>query len=68
VYATITADKKAIPGDYVTNIDAKTPDVNSSLSFRVSVKTPMLMGWVGILIIVIALAGVFYLFKKFGRR
>ena len=24
-YATIKADKKAIPGDYVTNIEAKTP-------------------------------------------
>lgn len=68
VYATISADKKAIPGDYVTNINAKTPEVNSSVSFRISVKTPMLMGWLGILIIGIALGGVFYLFKKFGRR
>jgi uncharacterized membrane protein len=68
VYATITADKKAIPGDYVTNINARTPETNSSVSFRISVKTPMLMGWLGIFVIVAALAGVFYLFKKFGRR
>lgn len=68
VYATIKADKKAIPGDYVTKIEAKTPEVTQSVSFRVSVKTPMLMGWLGILIIVLALSGVFYLFKKFGRR
>jgi uncharacterized membrane protein len=68
VYATITADKKAIPGDYVTKITAKTPEVNSDISFRVSVKTPILMGWLGILIIVLALGGVFYLFRKFGRR
>jgi uncharacterized membrane protein len=68
VYATITADKKAIPGDYVTKITAKTPEVNSDISFRVSVKTPILMGWLGILIIVLALGGVFFLFRKFGRR
>lgn len=68
VFATIKADKKAIPGDYVSKVTAKTPEVNSDLSFRVMVKTPMLMGWIGILIIVGALAAVFYLFKKFGRR
>lgn len=68
VYATIKADKKAIPGDYVTNIEAKTPETNSKISFRISVKTPMLWGWIGVLIIVLALGSVFYLFKKFGRR
>ncbi len=68
VYATIKADKKAIPGDYVTKINIKTAEVNSSLSYRVSVKTSLLTGWIGILIIVLAIAGVFYLFKKFGRR
>lgn len=68
VFATIKADKNAIPGDYVTNIEAKTPEVNSKISFRISVKTPMLWGWIGVFIIVLALAGVFYLFKKFGRR
>ena len=68
VDATIKADKKAIPGDYVTKIDARTPEANSSVSFRISVKTPILMGWLGIVIIVVALSSVFYLFKKFGRR
>ncbi|MCF6358310.1 MAG: NEW3 domain-containing protein, partial [Draconibacterium sp.] len=60
VYATIKADKKAIPGDYITKINAKTAEVNSSVSFRVSVKTPVITGWIGILIIVLAVAGVFY--------
>ena len=68
VSATIKADKKAIPGDYVTKITAKNPEVNATLSFRVMVKTPMLMGWLGIFIIVIALGGVAFLFKKYGRR
>jgi len=68
VYATIKADKKAIPGDYVTKITAKTPEVNEALSFRVMVKTPMLMGWIGVIIILLALGGVALLFKKYGRR
>ena len=68
VYATIKADKKAIPGDYVANIEAKTPEVSSKLSFRISVETPMLWGWVGVLITLAALGSVYYLFRKYGRR
>jgi len=68
VFATIKADKKAIPGDYVTNIEAKTPEVSSKASFRISVETPMLWGWIGVLIILVALGCVYYLFLKYGRR
>jgi uncharacterized membrane protein len=68
VLATIKADSKAIPGDYVTNMEAKTPEKSSKISFRISVKTPMLWGWVGILIILGAAGGIYYLFRKFGRR
>ncbi len=68
LYATITADKKAIPGDYMTKITAKTPETNKSLSFRIMVKTPMLLGWLGAFIILASIGGVVYLTKKFGRR
>jgi len=68
VFATIKADKKAIPGDYVTNIEAKTPETSSKVSFRVSVETPMLWGWIGVLLIIVALGSVYYLFRKYGRR
>jgi len=68
VFATIKADKKAIAGDYVTNLDAKTPEVTARTSFRVSVKTPMLWGWGGIFIIIAAFGSVYYLFRKYGRR
>lgn len=68
VFASIKADKKAIPGDYVTNIESKTPEVSSKISFRISVETPMLWGWIGVLIIIIALGSVYYLFRKYGRR
>ena len=68
IFATIKADKKAIPGDYVTNMDAKTPEASSKIAFRISVETPILWGWIGVLIILVALGSVYYLFRKYGRR
>jgi uncharacterized membrane protein len=68
VLATIKADKKAIAGDYVVNLEAKTLETSSQSALRVSVKTPVLLGWIGILIILAAIGSIFYLFKKFGRR
>jgi len=68
VFATVKADDKAISGDYATIITAGTPEVSSQASFRVSVKTPMLWGWVGVLVIIVALGSVYYLFRKYGRR
>jgi len=67
-YATIKASKKAVAGDYVLNIEAKAPEASSKASFRFSVRTPMLTGWLGILIIVAAAGSVYLLFRKYGRR
>jgi uncharacterized membrane protein len=68
IYATLKADKKAIPGDYVVNLEAKTPEVSSRASFRISVETPLLWGWIGVMITFAALGSVYYLFRKYGRR
>jgi uncharacterized membrane protein len=68
VFAEIKAAKKALPGDYVVNIDAKIPELAAKTTFRMSVETPMLYGWVGVLIIIIAIGSVYYLFRKYGRR
>lgn len=68
VIATLKASKKAIPGDYVTTMMAKTPEVNVDAQFRIAVKTPMIWGWVGVFIILVAVGTVFYLFRKYGRR
>lgn len=68
VKAKIKADKKAIPGDYVANIDATTPEAASRITYRITVETPLLWGWVGILIIFAAIGSVYYLFRKYGRR
>ena len=68
VRATVKADKKAIPGDYITNLEARTPEASSKASFRMSVRTPMLWGWIGILVILAGIGTVWYLFRKYGRR
>lgn len=68
VTATIKADEKAIAGDYMTNLTAKVSEVSSTASFRVSVKTPLLYGWIGLMIIGGAASSIFYLFRKYGRR
>ncbi len=68
VFAAIKADKKAIAGDYITNMEAKTPEASSKAAFRISVRTPVLLGWIGVLIIIGALGIVYYLFRKYGRR
>jgi len=68
VYAIIKADKKAIPGDYVVNMEAKTPETSSTISFRVMVQTPIVWGLIGTVIILAAIGGVVYLFRKYGRR
>lgn len=68
VVAILKASKKALPGDYVTTMMAKTPEVNADAQFRIAVKTPMIWGWVGVLIILATIGVVYYLFRKYGRR
>ncbi|MGA1978639.1 MAG: NEW3 domain-containing protein [Bacteroidales bacterium] len=68
VFAAVKGYKKAIAGDYVTTFEAKTPEKSSRISFRMSVKTPMIWGWMGVLVILAAFGGVYYLFRRFGRR
>jgi uncharacterized membrane protein len=68
VFAIIKADKKAIPGDYLLNMEARNPEITSKVSFRVSVETSMFYGWIGVLIIGVAAGGVYYLFLRYGRR
>lgn len=68
VFATIKADKDAIAGDYSTDLLAKTPETSSKAAFRISVRTPLLWGWIGVVIILLAIGSVYYLFRKYGRR
>ncbi len=68
VKAFIQPDEKALAGDYVVRISAQTPEVTSSAELRVMVKTSTLWGAVGILVIIALIAGLYWVFKKYGRR
>ena len=68
VVATVKVAKRAIAGDYITRFEANGNGINTKAEFRISVRTPLLIGWVGIMIILIVFLGVFYLFRKYGRR
>ncbi len=68
VYAHIKAADRAIPGDYAVTLTAQAKESTSKAAFRISVKTPLLWGWIGILIVGLTLAAIIYLFRKYGRR
>ncbi|HHV65581.1 MAG TPA: alpha-galactosidase [Peptococcaceae bacterium] len=68
VTATITADNKAIAGDYLVSLTASSPEVKSTADLRVTVKTSTLWGLVGVLIVLAVIFGVYKAFQKYGRR
>ena len=68
VQATITPASQALVGDYSVAIQAKAPQADSTMEFRVTVKASSTWGWIGIGIIVLALLGLGFAFWRFGRR
>jgi uncharacterized membrane protein len=66
--ATIKADSKAIAGDYIVSLTAKTAEKSADAQLRMTVKTSVLWGWIGILIILAVIGGIAYLFRTYGRR
>lgn len=68
VKATIQAANEAIAGDYVVTMKADSPDASAEAAIRVSVKTSLLWGFVGIILIVAVIGGVVYLIRTYGRR
>lgn len=68
VTAELKASPKALPGDYVVVMDAKTPEVTADAQFRISVKTPLFWGWVGVLVILAAVGGVYCLFRQIRKE
>jgi uncharacterized membrane protein len=65
----ITPPKKTIAGDYAVTLRGEgQPDVFDTLDLRVTVSTPTVWGWVGVIIIVVVVAGLAVLFRRMGRR
>ena len=68
VVVKLTVPEKTIAGDYVTTVTARNNTSNAQLAFRMTVRTSILSGWIGILIILAAITLVFFLIRKYGRR
>jgi uncharacterized membrane protein len=70
VTATIQASDKALAGDYVISVTARTQDNNASdqVSIRATVSTSPLGYLIGIAVIVLVAIGLFFVFQRYGRR
>ena len=68
VTAYVTPAKDAMSGDYALQLGVKNSECSDSAEFRVTVKTETVWGVVGVLLIVVAAGGLWYVFRKYGRR
>lgn len=68
VKVSLKVPDKTIAGDYAAKFEVKSANSNTDLSFRIIVKTSLLSGWIGLLVILLAIGLVYYLIRKYGRR
>ena len=65
----IKPHRKTIAGDYMVTLRAESKEFSPDpLQLRVTVLTPTIWGWVGILIVLAVIAGVGVIFWRLGRR
>lgn len=68
VTATITPSENAITGDYRITLRASVPQAQDQIEVRATVETSAFWGFVGVAVIVAALAALAVVFRRFGRR
>jgi uncharacterized membrane protein len=68
VTASIVPSNDAVAGDYVVTFSAAGGDVSDEIEIRVTIETSPLWGFVGIGLIVAVLAGLWWVFRTYGRR
>jgi len=68
VTARIQPSGDAIAGDYDVNLSAASAGTTESVAIRFAVQTSGLFGFFGITIIVLAVAGLLWVFRRYGRR
>ena len=68
VTALITPSDEAVAGDYMVTLTAQVEGQRTSVDIRYTVETSRWWGLVGILIIVAVAAGLWYVFRVYGRR
>jgi uncharacterized repeat protein (TIGR01451 family) len=68
ITGTLTPANDAIAGDYQLSVTAKATEKSDSVDMRVTVETPQFWGILGILLIVAVGAGLYWVFRTYGRR
>ena len=69
VEVTLIPPEKTIAGDYQVAIRASGAQTSSDeINVRVTVETPTIWGWVGVIIILLVVAGLVVIFMRFSRR
>jgi uncharacterized membrane protein len=68
VKVTLKVPDKTIAGDYNATFTLAGNNANTQATFRIFIKSSVLSGWIGILIIALAVAAVYLLIRKYGRR
>ena len=66
--AHVTPSSDAIAGDYVATFKATAPTANADADIRVTIETSLLWGLIGVGLIVLVVLGLFWTFRRFGRR
>jgi uncharacterized membrane protein len=60
---------KTVSGDYMITLWVSGKQASADkMSIRVTVETPTIWGWVGVIIILIVVVGLIFIFMRFGRR
>jgi uncharacterized membrane protein len=68
VTATITPSEEAVAGDYVITFTATHEQADDQIEVRTTVNPSAIWGFVGIAVIALTLAGLAWVFRRFGRR
>ncbi len=66
--ATVTPSDQAVAGDYIITFSADSEQASSSVDIRTTVNPSALWGFIGIALIALTLAGLAWVFRRFGRR
>ena len=68
VTAPLTPSENAVAGDYILTFRVSHTEANDSIDVRTTVNPSPIWGFVGIALIALTLAGLAWVFRRFGRR